>query len=92
MTSDNILPEYTFEEFCALPMTLGLHVSGTKEHYLHRFNSITGINRVTITPVKKRGGFGTPKSFFYWARDEETYDTADQMYLAYMEYVCGVKS
>ena len=90
MTPDSLTPEYTFEEFCALPMTLGLHVSGDKEHYLHRYNPSTGVNKVTITPVKKNGEFGKPKFFFYLPDDERTFNTADQIYVAYMEIVCGV--
>lgn len=90
MTPDCLTPEYTFEEFCALPMTLGLHISGDKEHYMHRYNPSTGVNKVTITPVKKTGGFGTPKTVYYFQNDPRNFDTADQIYVAYMEIVCGV--
>ncbi len=92
MKPDCLRPEYTFEEFCALPMQLGLHVSGSREHYLHRFNPSTRVNKVTITPVKKNGGFGNAVSFYYLPDDPRTFHTADQVYVAYMEIVCGVKS
>lgn len=84
------LQELTFEEFCALPMMLGMHMAGDKEHFLHRYNPSTGVNKVVITPVKKFGGFGEPKCFYYLPDDKRTFDTADQVYVAYMEKVCGV--
>ena len=83
--------EYTFEEFCQLPMQLSMHISGDREHYLHRFNPSTGVNKVVITPVKKNGGFGKPVCFYYLPGDKRTFHTADQVYVAYMEIVCGVK-
>ena len=83
-------PELTYEEFCALPMTLAMHMSGDREHYLHRYNPSTGVNKVVITPVNKNGGFGTPQAFYYLPNDPRTFHTADQIYLAYMEIVCGV--
>lgn len=92
MKPDCLRPEYTFEEFCALPMQLSMHLSGDKEHYLHRFNPSTGVNKVVVTPVKKLGGFGAPKTIYYLPDDKRTFTTADQVYVAYMEIVCGVKS
>ena len=92
MTPDSLTPEYTFEEFCALPMTLGLHISGEREHYLHRYNPSTQVQKVVITPVRKNGEFGKAKSFYYLPNDDRTFHTADQIYVAYMEIVCGVKS
>lgn len=80
--------EYTFEEFCQLPMELVFHMSGTKEHYLHKVNKETGVYKITITPVKRNGEFGTPTTIFYFG--DLAYDTADQAYVAYMEKACGV--
>jgi len=88
---DVLRPEYTFEEFCALPMTLSMHISGDNEHYLHRFNPSTGVNKIVITPVKKNREFGKPKVFYYLPDDNRTFHTADEVYVAYMEIVCGVK-
>jgi hypothetical protein len=84
--------ELTFEEFCQLPMTMSMHISGSKEHYLHRFNRETNVNKVVITPVKKNGEFGKPSVIYYLPDDSRTFDTADQVYLAYMEKVCGVEA
>jgi len=82
--------ELTFEEFCALPMELGMHISGDKEHYLHRYNRETNVNKVVITRKKKNGGFGKSSTIYYLPNEVENYDTADQIYVAYMEKVCGV--
>ena len=94
--------ELTFEEFCAMPMELGMHVSGDKEHYLHQYNRETNVNKVVITKKKKNGGFGESSTIYYlpnevgckppYMPDAEQYKTADQIYVAYMEQVCGVKS
>ena len=92
MKPDSLRPEYTFEEFCALPMTLVVHISGDREHYLHRYNPSTGVNKVVVTPVKKNGEFGKAKCFYYLPDDKRTFQAADQVYLAYMEIVCGVQS
>jgi hypothetical protein len=84
-------PELTYEEFCARPMTLYMHLSGDKEHYIHRFNQETGVNKVTITLKKKDGSFGKSTDSYYIADDPVTYYTPDQMYVAYMKKVCGIK-
>jgi hypothetical protein len=84
--------ELTFEEFCALPMELGMHVSGDKEHYLHQYNRDTNVNKVVITKKKKNGEFGESSNIYYLPKEVEHYTTADQIYVAYMEQVCGVKS
>ena len=86
------MKEYTFEEFCKLPMTMSMHISGSKEHYLHRFQRETNVNKVVVTPVKKNGEFGKASVIYYLPADPRTFDTADQVYVAYMEKVCGVSS
>lgn len=90
MKPDCLRPELTFEEFCTLPMTLGMHISGSREHYLHRFNPSTGVNKVVVTPIRKNGEFGRPVCFYYLPEDKRTFHSADQVYVAYMEIVCGV--
>jgi hypothetical protein len=84
--------ELTFEEFCAQPMQLVMHISAEKEHYLHRHAPTVSVSKIVITPVKKHGGFGEPSSTYMLGDDERLFKTADQVYLAYMEKVCGVKS
>lgn len=90
MKPDCLRPELTFEEFCALPMQLSMHISGSREHYLHRFNPSTGVNKVVVTPIRKNGEFGKPVCFYYLPEDKRTFHSADQVYVAYMEIVCGV--
>ena len=85
------MKELTFEEFCAMPIELGMHISGDKEHYLHRYNRETNVNKVVITRKKKNGGFGKSSTIYYLPNEVENYETVDQIYVAYMEKVCGVK-
>ena len=82
--------ELTFEEFCQQPMQLVMHISGEKEHYLHKHSKPVGVRIITRTPVKKNGDFGKPKQIFVF--DEKDYDTVDQVYVVYMEKVCGVRN
>lgn len=91
MTPDSLRPEYTFEEFCAQRMELVMHISGNKEHYMHRFNKETGVNKVTVTQKKKNGDYGNPSSIYYINDDPNNYDTVDQIYVAYMKKVCGIE-
>jgi len=84
------MKELTFEEFCQQPTQLVMHISGEKEHYLHKCSKPVGVSIITFTPVKKNGEFGKPKQIFIF--DHKEYDTVDQVYVAYMEKVCGVKA
>lgn len=83
-------PEMTFEEFCTQHMELVMHISGDKEHYMHRFNRTTGVNKVTVTRKKKNGDYGKSYTTYYIADDPANYNTPDQIYVAYMKKVCGV--
>lgn len=82
------MEELTFEEFCALPMELIMHISGVKEHYLHRANRKAGVSKIVITKVKNEYEFGKPATIYIF--DGVTYLTPDQVYLAYMKKACGV--
>jgi acyl CoA:acetate/3-ketoacid CoA transferase alpha subunit len=84
------MKELTFEEFCAKPMELVMHISAEKEHYLHRANREVGVTKIVITKVGKYGGFGKSYTSYILKDDERVFTTADQVYLAYMEKVCGV--
>jgi len=86
------MEELTFEEFCSKPMQLVMHVSGSQEHYLHRFNAEIGVAKVVVTKVKKHGGFGKSSTIYLLDYDTRTFTTADEVYLAYMEKACGVKA
>ena len=84
------MKELTFEEFCAQPMGLVMHISGEKEHYLHRHASDVGVSKIIITRVKKHGGFGKSYTTYHLKDDKRVFNEPDQVYLAYMERVCGV--
>jgi hypothetical protein len=83
--------ELTFEEFCAQPLDLVMHISGEKEHYLHRFARTVGVSKIVITRVGKYGGFGKSYTTYYLEGDKRNFTEPDQVYLAYMEKVCGIK-
>ena len=84
------MKELTFEEFCAQPMELVMHISGEKEHYLHRYAPDVGVSKIVITRVKKYGGFGKSYTTYVLKDDKRVFNEPDQVYLAYMERVCGV--
>ena len=44
------------------------------------------------TKKKKNGEFGESSTIYYLPNEVEQYKTADQIYVAWMEQVCGVKS
>ena len=83
--------ELTFEEFCAMPMRMVMHINGDKENYLHRFNDELRVSTITITKKNKYGQFTTSSYLYIFDDDKRNFQTADQVYLAYMEKVCGVK-
>lgn len=89
------MKELTYEEFCELPMT---YVQGLRfdwgAHRMHR-NEEHGIQRETITKQKRKNdiysGWKDPKIVFFLDGDDRQFDTSDQVYVAYMEKVCGIK-
>jgi hypothetical protein len=48
------------------------------------------VSKIVITRVKKHGGFGKSYSTYHLKDDKRVFTTADEVYLAYMERVCGV--
>ena len=84
------MKELTFEEFCSQPMQLVMHISGEKEHYLHRYAPAVGVSKIVITRVGKYGGFGKSTATYHLKDDIRVFKEADQVYVAYMEKVCGV--
>lgn len=83
--------ELTFAEFCAMPMQMVMHINGDKENYLHRFNDELRVSKTTITKKNKYGEFTKSSDVYILDNDKRNFQTADQVYLAYMEKVCGVK-
>lgn len=84
------LPELTFEEFCAKPMQLVIHLNGQKENYLHRHCPEVQVSTITISKKNKWGDITGSKTTYIFSLTGDDYDTADQVYLAYMENVCGI--
>lgn len=88
--------ELTFKEFCQLPFvyTMGMvydwgaqRMSRNEEH---------GLQIEVVTKRKRKGdiysGWHDGQRAFFLDGDPNQYDTLDQLYVAYMEEVCGVKS
>ena len=86
------MKELTFEEFCEQPLELVMHISAEKEHYLHRHAKSVGVSKIVITRVKKGGGFGKSYTTYFLKNDDRVFTEPDQVYLAYMERVCGIES
>lgn len=84
------LPELTFAEFGSKPMQLVIHLNGQKENYLHRACTEIGVSVVTITKKDKYGRFTQSRTGFFLDGYDGEFDTADQVYVAYMHKVCGV--
>ena len=86
--------ELTFEEFCKYPLqyTMGMRFDWGAQR-MHR-NEELGIQKEVITEQKVRddiySGWKDPTVAFYLDGDDRQFDTPDQLYVAYMEKVCGV--
>jgi hypothetical protein len=86
------MQELTFAEFCQMPMELVWHISTDKQHLLSKFNKETGVLRHTVTRINRRGEFGKSTTTYSLEGDSRTFTAPDQVYVAYMEKVCGVKA
>ena len=85
------MKELTFEEFCQLPMKMVWHMSCDKEHCLTKYNKETGVFKHTITKINRRGEFGKSTTYYALSEDGRSFTAPDQVYVAYMEKVCGIK-
>lgn len=84
--------ELTFDEFCALPFEyyFGIHAE-TYASRLYR-NNQHGLQMEVHTPKNKRTGvWGKGKRSFFLDRDEREFHSNAELYVAYMELVCGEK-
>ncbi len=88
------MKELTFEEFCQLPLkyTIGMTFDWGA-HRMHRNDDI-GLQVETVTKRKKWGdiysGWKDEKKSYFLDGDNTQFDTIDQVYVAYMEKVCGI--
>ena len=87
-------PELTFEEFCKMPLqyTMGMTFDWGAQR-MHR-NEELGVQKETVTERNVAGdiysGWKDGTVAFFLDGDERQFDTVDQVYVAYMEKVCGV--
>lgn len=87
--------ELTYEEFCNLPFiyTAGL----TYEWGAHRMyrNQKHGLQKNVITKRIRHGdiysGWQEGQISFFMDGDDREFKTPDQLYVAYIEKVCGIK-
>ena len=81
--------ELTFEEFCLLPLEYKGGITfdrGARRMYR---NDAHGIQREVHTPCR-RGEWGDGQVSYFLDGDEREFKTAAELYVAYMEAVCGV--
>jgi hypothetical protein len=87
--------ELTFEEFCALPMlyTVGM-TCDWGAHRLYR-NEDHGLQKECVTNRNRYGdiysGWQKQQTAYFLDGNVRQFKTLDQLYLAYMEKVCGIK-
>ena len=88
--------ELTFEEFCNKPLQYVLGFigdAGAKRLYR---NEELKIQKEVHTKRKIKGdiysGWKEPVIAYFLDGDDREFQTVDQLYVAYMEKVCGVKS
>lgn len=90
-----MLKELTFEEFCNLPLQYYQGMSfdwGAMR--LHRNEDIK-LQKETVTKRKKKdciySGWKTPEISYFLDGDEREFKTVADVYVAYMEKVCGIE-
>ena len=85
--------EFTFDEFCNLPMTYTQGIRTNTYAVRHYQNQTYGIVKEVLTPYDiKKCKWGIPLIYWFMPDDKRDFMSFDQLYIAYMEKVCGVKS
>jgi hypothetical protein len=90
------MKELTFEEFCNLPLTYYFGTNGDAGcSRLYRNNDFK-FQKEVHTKRKKKGdiysGWKEPIVVYFLDNDDREFTTVDQLYVAYMEKVCQIKS
>lgn len=85
-------PELTFEEFCQLPFKYVLGLTGDWWAARSYRNDQYGVQIEVRTTRKHHGGWKPEERFYFLDWDGRTFTTLDQVYVAYMETVCGVEN
>lgn len=87
------MTELTFEEFCDLPLTYTGGMTGDWGAHRAYRNEDAKLQKEVVTKRKRHGdiygGWKDGDVYYYLDGDSNTYRTLDQVYLAYMERVCG---
>lgn len=86
------MTELTYEEFCKLPLT---YTQGIRFDTcaIRQYNNMEyKFGKEVNTPFTERNWtWGKPQVVYFLHNDKRNFDTPDQLYVAYMEKVCGVK-
>ena len=89
------MKELTFEEFCKLPLQYTLGMTFDWGAIRMRSNDGIGLQVETVTKRKRKGdiysGWKEQKQYYFLDGDDRQFDTQDQVYVAYMEKVCGIE-
>jgi hypothetical protein len=87
------MTELTFEEFCELPLqyTFGIMFDNSAQR-LYRNDKHKLQKEVYTDRNKRTGEWGLGKAYWFLDFNEGSYESVDQVYVAYMEYVCKEKS
>lgn len=87
--------ELTFEEFCSQPMTYTFGMSGDFDAQRQYHNAALGVTRNVSTERKRFGnpyaGWKPQRVTYFLDNDPREFETADQIYMAYMHRACGQK-
>jgi hypothetical protein len=88
------MKELTFEEFCNLPLMSNLGFQTDAGALRIWRNKAAGLTIEAFTPRKRKGDIysGWKKSTrrYYLDGNAKCFETPDQVYVAYMEKVCGI--
>ena len=90
------MKELTFEEFCSLRFQYRTGISfdwGVLRAYV---NDKYGLRVEICTKRKRKGdiysGWRKQQITYFLSGDERQFETSDQLYVAYMEKACGIKT
>jgi len=83
--------ELTFEEFCNLPMQYTMGIAIGKKRQANVSRQFDWFAKEVVTPYNpKTMEWGEGRTYYFLDGDKRCFDTVDQVYVAYMEKVCGV--
>jgi hypothetical protein len=87
------MTELTFEEFCELRFEYRMGITfDTGAQRMYRNDKHMLQKEVYTDRNKRTGEWGLGKAYWFLDFNEGSYESIDQVYVAYMEKVCGVKA